>query len=163
MKISLIQTGGTIDKDYPKVQGGWAFEIGEPAVRRLLMRLNPVFEYEILSIFRKDSQEITTQDREELRQYCAQLANHRVVITHGTDTMIETGHSLLGIPQKIIVLTGAMRPEKFSDSDAPLNLGLALAAVQLLEAGVYIAMHGGIYPVQRVTRNVQTGQFILKK
>jgi len=163
MKITFIQTGGTIDKDYPKTTKGYAFEISEPAVKRILEKLNPVFNYEIISLLKKDSLDITKNDREKILQTCQNLRNDKIIITHGTDTMIETAKKLNVIKDKVIVITGAMRPERFSNSDAPINIGLAIGAIQALSNGVYIAMHGKIYPAEMVKRNSKTGQFIEKE
>jgi L-asparaginase len=162
MKIVFIQTGGTIDKDYPRATGGYAFEIGEPAVKRILQRINPNFDFEIVSILKKDSLDITENDRKKIRDACEKAATDKIVVTHGTDTMIETAEKLSSIKGKVIVLTGAMKPEKFVDSDASFNLGTAVGAVNVLQQGVYIAMNGRIYPWNKVKRNSQTGQFVEK-
>ena len=159
MKIIFIQTGGTIDKDYPKNKKGYAFEITEPAVERMLKRLSPAFDYEIVSLLRKDSLDLTADDREKIYATCLAADGDKIIVTHGTDTMIETAHFLSSIKNKLIILTGAMKPEKFTDSDAPLNLGVALGAISLLKEGVFIAMNGRVYPVDEVARNPETGQF----
>jgi L-asparaginase len=160
MKITFIQTGGTIDKDYPKTIGGYAFEISEPAVKRILEKLNPSFEYEIISLFKKDSQDITEEDREKIYKTCKELENDRIIITHGTDTLIETAEELRDIKEKVIILTGAFKPEKFTDSDAHINVGVAIGAVNVLNDGVYITMNGRIYPWDKVKRDPKTGKFI---
>ncbi|MFC2140743.1 asparaginase domain-containing protein [Acidobacteriota bacterium] len=160
MKITFIQTGGTIDKDYPRTTKGYAFEISEPAVKRVLEKLNPAFEFEIITALKKDSLEITGQDRQKIVDICNNLDNQKIIITHGTDTMIETAEKLSEIKDKTIVITGAMRPERFYNSDAPINIGVAIGAVNVLERGVYIAMHGRVYPWDQVKRDPQTGQFI---
>lgn len=160
MKITFIQTGGTIDKDYPRNTKGYAFEISEPAVKRLLERLNPSFQYQIITALKKDSLDITIKDRQELLYLCATGKNDKLIITHGTDTMIETAKALSSIPEKTIVITGAMKPERFIDSDAPINIGIAIGAVALLPHGVYVAMHGQVYRWDKVTRDPKTGQFI---
>jgi L-asparaginase len=162
MKISFIQTGGTIDKDYPRTTKGYAFEISEPAVKRVLEKLNPAFEFEIITALKKDSLEITGQDRQKIVDICNNLDNQKIIITHGTDTMMETAEKLSKIKDKTIVITGAMRPERFYNSDAPINIGVAIGAVNVLKKGVYIAMHGRVYPWDQVTRDPQTGQFISK-
>lgn len=145
MKILFIQTGGTIDKDYPRSSKGWAFEFGEPATWRLLEKLGPQFAYEIITAFQKDSLEIREADRKVLAELINERGESRVVVTHGTDTIEETAVFLRKhCPQKTIVLTGAMRPERFSNSDAPLNLGMAIATVQLATSGVYICLHGQV-------------------
>jgi len=160
MKITFIQTGGTIDKEYPKITKGYAFEIGEPAARRILEKISPVFEYDIIPLLQKDSLDITEEDRQKILQECKNSNSEKIVITHGTDTMIETAKVLSEIKNKTIVITGAMRPEKFSDSDAMFNLGLAIAAVQTISGGVYITMNGKIYDWNKVKRDMESGQFI---
>jgi len=162
MKITFIQTGGTIDKDYPKSTKGWAFEIDTPAVERILPKLNPTFEYEILSVLKKDSMEINLEDRQQLLQACIDCDADKIIITHGTDTMGETASFLETVSDKTIVITGAMRPERFSNSDADLNLGMAIASVQSLEEGVYICMNGNVIRSTELDRNMDTGQYLKK-
>jgi L-asparaginase len=162
MKLAFIQTGGTIDKDYPRTHAGYAFEIGEPAVSRILQKLNPTFQYEIFSAMKKDSQEINTQDRQHLLDMCQEIDYERIIITHGTDTLLETAEYLSVLKSKTIVLTGAMRPELFSNSDAPIHIGMAISAVQCLPAGVYVAMQGLILPWNQVKRDENTWQFVPK-
>jgi L-asparaginase len=160
MKIVFIQTGGTIDKDYPHTTKGWAFEFGEPATRRILSKLKPSFDYEVITAFQKDSQEITTEDRISLRDLIINHQENKFIITHGTDTMVDTATFLSECGKdKLIILTGSMRPEKFSDSDAPVNLGCAIATANLMENGVYIAMHGIVKMSTEIKRNPVTGQF----
>ncbi|MFA6216022.1 MAG: asparaginase domain-containing protein [Patescibacteria group bacterium] len=162
MKIVFIQTGGTIDKDYPKTTQGYAFEISEPAVKRILAKVNPNFEHEVISLLKKDSLDITPDDRDKIFETCKAVTGDKIIITHGTDTMIETAEKLGELKGKTIVITGAMRPEKFSDSDASFNVGFAMAAVETLSAGVYIVMNGRVYPWNKCQRNMETGQFIEK-
>jgi len=162
MKITFIQTGGTIDKDYPKLAKGYGFEIGEPAVKRILEKVNPNFGFEIISILKKDSLDITDEDREKIYEVCVKADSDKIIITHGTDTMIETAKKLSEIKNKVIILTGAMKPERFSDSNASFNIGTAIGAVNILENGVYIAMNGRIYSWDRCKRDLKTGQFIEK-
>lgn len=159
MKITFIQTGGTIDKDYPKQVKGWAFEIAEAAVGRILEKLNPSFEYEIIMAFRKDSMMITDEDRTNLLVMIKNLENDKVIVTHGTDTLIETAKFLKAIQNKTIILTGAMKPERFYDSDAPINIGVAIGAVSTLKPGVYIAMHGIIAKTGNIKRNLENGKY----
>jgi len=160
MKLLIIQTGGTIDKDYPHRTKGWAFEIGEPAARRMLERLDPSFEYEVHTCFRKDSLEITDEDRKSLAELILGYASDRIIITHGTDTMLETAKYLdTRIHDKLIVITGAMRPERFTDSDAGINLGAAIATVQLKDQGIFIAMHGVVKPYADIKRDQETGKY----
>ena len=160
MKITFIQTGGTIDKDYPRTTKGYAFEITEPAVKRILEKLNPSFDYEIIPLLQKDSLDLTDDDRELLVNACREIESNLIIITHGTDTMIKTAEQLQNMKGKIIVLAGAFRPERFSDSDADINLGIAIGAIQSLVPGVYIAMSGLVLPYDRVGRDDETGQFV---
>ena len=162
MKIVFIQTGGTIDKDYPRKQGGYAFEIGPPAVSRIIEKLNPTFRYEIRPILQKDSLDLTVEDRQTLRKVCMEEACPYLILTHGTDTLKETAYTLTGIPGKTIILTGSMRPERFSNSDAPIQIGMAIGAIEYLSEGVYIAMHGRVMPANKCQRNAETGQYILQ-
>ncbi len=163
MKILFIQTGGTIDKDYPKTTLGYAFEITDPAVNRILSDVNPSFEYEVISVCKKDSTELTDQDRAQIHKICQESSIDKIIITHGTDTMTQTAEKLSDIKDKTIVITGSMRPEKFSNTDADFNIGLAVGGVQTLSTGVYIAMHGVILPWDKVSRNLETGQFMKGK
>jgi len=162
MKVLFIQTGGTIDKDYPKTTKGYAFEISEPAVKRILVKVNPSFDYEILSVLKKDSMDINDEDRDKIYKVCKESKIDKIVITHGTDTMIETAQKLSSIKDKTIIITGAMRPEQFSNSDASFNIGMAVGALNILKSGIYIAMHGRVYSWDKVKRDMKTGQFIEK-
>jgi L-asparaginase len=160
MKLVFIQTGGTIDKDYPRTTKGWAFEFGEPASTRILEKLNPSFEYEVLTACQKDSLEITDDDRSELLNLIKGHHGNKFIITHGTDTMMETANFLADqISDKLIVITGAMRPERFSNSDAATNLGSAIATANLMEQGVYIAMHGIVKESSEIKRDLETGKY----
>ena len=159
MKITFLTTVGTIDKDYPKTTNGWGFEIGDPAVERILKHLHPSFEYQVIQVLRKDSLEITDEDRVVLVQIISAI-NTPIIITHGTDTMIETAKFLAKqTTDKLIILTGAMRPQRFSNSDAAINIGVALAATQLLYKGVYVTMHGIVKSHGVIQRDMDSGQF----
>lgn len=160
MTICFIQTGGTIDKDYPKNPGAWCFEINQPAVEHFLKYLGPQFDYSMHSLCKKDSQEISNADREKLVEMISQIESTQMIITHGTDTMIETG---LFIQEKklnkTIVLTGASVPWKLKETDAEINIGMAIACAQILENGVYICMHGKVIPILEAKRDPKTGLF----
>jgi L-asparaginase len=160
MKLVFIQTGGTIDKDYPHTTKGWAFEFGEPATNRILEKLNPSFEYEVLTSCQKDSLEITEEDRNSLAKLIQSHKENKFIITHGTDTMIETATYLKErIRDKLIIITGAMRPERFSNSDAAINVGCAIATANLMENGVFIAMHGVVKMETEIKRDLETGKY----
>jgi len=159
-KILFIQTGGTIDKDYPHTKAGYAFEFGtEPAIKSVLKRANVNFDYEIITVFCKDSQDITSDDRKSLIEIISNSQISRIVITHGSDTIIETAGFLSVIKEKTIVLTAAFLPEKFKNSDADFNSGMAVAAVSLLSPGIYIAINGEIFKWDNVKRN-EKGMFL---
>ena len=157
MKIKIFTTGGTIDKIYFDKKS--TYEVGPPYIGHLLAELNVNFAYSLETLFRKDSLDITGEDRAYLREKIISEPSNRIVITHGTDTMTETGKCLAGIKDKVIVLTGAMEPAKFKTSDAVFNIGCAIAAVQALHSGVYIAMNGLIHLPFQVIKNPDTGKF----
>jgi L-asparaginase len=160
MKILFIQTGGTIDKDYPKSTKGYAFEISEPAVKRILEKVNPSFEFEIIPLLQKDSLDITDENRQKIFDTCLSTKDDKIIITHGTDTLIETAKFLSGIKDKTIILTGAIKPERFKDSDAEFNIGAAIGAISVIQAGLYIAMNGRIFEYDKVSRDETTGKFV---
>jgi|WetSurMetagenome_2_1015567.scaffolds.fasta_scaffold15356_2 L-asparaginase len=160
MKILFIQTGGTIDKDYPKQMKNYAFEISEPAAKQIIERVNPSFEYEIVSLLRKDSMDITKKDKRKILEICAEADSDKIIITHGTDKMIDTAKFLSGLKNKTIVLTGAFTPEKFTNSDADFNVGAAVGAINIVGKGVYITMNGRVFKYDEVKRDKITGKFV---
>jgi len=160
MNILFIQTGGSIDKDYPKSIKGYAFEITEPAVERILLRIQPEFNYTVTSLLKKDSQEITDDDRKILSDFCLKSKFKSIIITHGTDTMLETAKYLSVIKDKTIILTGSFKPEKFKETDADFNVGMAVGAIDFLPPGVYIAMNGKVRIFDKIKRNQKTGHFV---
>jgi L-asparaginase len=157
MKIKFFTTGGTIDKVYFDAKS--EFEVGEPQVREVVESSNVAFEYEIESILRKDSLDLTDEDRQLVRKHIEAEPCPWVVVTHGTDTMIQTAKVLCGIPDKTIVLTGSMQPARFRVTDAIFNIGSAIGAVQSLRPGVYIAMNGCIFDPNRVRKNRDKNRF----
>ncbi len=157
MKIKFFTTGGTIDKVYFDAQS--EFEVGPPQVSELLGDANVTFVYEVESILRKDSLDLTEADRALIREHVATDRATRIVVTHGTDTMIQTAKALQGIPGKTIVLTGSMQPALLRVTDAGFNLGTAVAAVQILPPGVYIAMNGSIFNPMTSKKNVAEHRF----
>ncbi len=148
MTILFVQTGGTIDKDYPENDNnhGYYFEIGEPSFLRTLERGNPDFSYRVMTVLRKDSLDMNDLDRELIKKAVSAAKEDRVVITHGTDTIHKTAQAIAGIKGKTIILTGSRLPEKFYESEADFNLGMAIAGAQVLKHGVYIALYGLITP-----------------
>ena len=159
MFIRFVTTGGTIDKIYFDALS--QFEVGESPIGAILSEGLVRFDYDVHSLFRKDSLELTDEDRQALRDFVANDDAERCVISHGTDTMVETANVLFGIPGKRIVLTGALTPARFKTTDAIFNVGLAVAAVQLVDPGVYIAMSGQVFPADRVRKNREENRFEL--
>ena len=157
MKIKFFATGGTIDKVYFDAKS--EFEVGSPQVSELLNDANVTFEHEIESVLRKDSLDMTDTDRALVRDRIAADPATRIVVTHGTDTMIQTARALKGIPGKTIVLTGSMQPARLRITDAAFNLGTAVAASQTLPPGVYIAMNGKIFDPDTSRKNVASHRF----
>ena len=159
MRVLFIQAGGTIDKDYPRKNQGYAFEIGEPAITRVMERIEVSFDYQIISLMQKDSLDMTDDDRALLKAHCEKSESTKVIITHGSDTLVESAKAIGNIPGKTIILTGAYRPERFSNSDADFNLGVAVGALNILGEGTFIAMNGTILTPERVQKNPETGIF----
>ena len=156
--IVVITTGGTIDKVYFDALS--EFQVGEPAVARLHHNARVAAPFRVVELLRKDSLELTDSDRERLCEQAAAIAESRIVVTHGTDTMTESAKTLARIPGKTIVLTGALAPARFQDSDAAFNLGMAFAAVQTSPPGVYIAMSGQVFRGDRVRKDRELGRFV---
>ena len=156
-KLKIFACGGTIDKVYFDAKS--SFQVGEPQVVTVLRESNVCVDYEVESILRKDSLEMTAADRQLICTAVSQAEQSRILITHGTDTMIATARALLGIRGKTIVLTGSMEPAKFKVSDAGFNIGCAIAAVQTLPEGVYITMNGMILDPRHAVKNVGANRF----
>jgi len=158
--ILFIQTGGTIDKEYPHQSAGYAFTIGESAAEKLMQRMELSIDCQFVSCAQKDSMDLTDHDRDILVREIIQSSISQIIVTHGTDTMIETGTYLrTKIRDKTVIITGAMRPAAFQISDADFNIGAAVSACQTLGAGIYISMHGIIKEVSDVKRDLETGKY----
>jgi L-asparaginase len=157
VRLKIYTTGGTIDKVYFDKKSD--YQVGDPQAGGVLERANVVIEYEVESILRKDSLDLTEQDRKLIRQTVESSPEDHIVITHGTDTMIETAKTLQDVEGKTIVLTGSMYPARFRDSDAVLNIGCAITAAQILQPGVYIAMNGQIFDPLSALKNVELNRF----
>ncbi len=156
-EISIIAVGGTIDKVYFDAKS--EYEVGPPNIEKVLSELNLSISYRVNSLMRKDSLDLSADDRKLISKTVANDPCDRILITHGTDTMVETAKELTGIPQKTIVLTGALEPALFKTSDAVFNIGCAIGAVQILAPGVYIAMNGKVFPADNVRKNLQKNRF----
>ena len=155
--LCVVTTGGTIDKIYFDDKSD--FQVGEPQIGRILEELGVAFRFEVVSILRKDSLHLDDADRELVRATIAGQDARHVLVTHGTDSMVETARVLAAIPGKVIVLTGALNPARFRGSDAEFNIGTAVGAVQSLPPGVYIAMNGRIWDPAKVRKNIDANRF----
>ena len=157
MRIRFITTGGTIDKIYFDALS--QFEVGESVLQTILGEGLVDFEYDIAPFMQKDSLEIDDHDRARLCQYLAEDDGHLYIITHGTDTMPATAEALQDLRDKTIVLTGALTPARFRTTDAVFNVGMAVAAVQTAQPGVYIAMNGQVFEAGAVRKNRAENRF----
>src|ERR1017187_9818756 len=156
--IRIFVTGGTFDKEYNELNGELYFKDSHLPEMLKLGRSN--LDLQVRTLMMIDSLHMTDDDRQIILQHCRNVPESRVVITHGTDTMVETAAVLArGIAGKTVVLTGAMIPYKFGSSDGLFNLGSALAFAQSLPPGVYVAMNGRYFPWNRVRKNRKTGVF----
>jgi L-asparaginase len=158
MAIRIFMTGGTFDKEYDEINGTLYFK--DSHVSEMLARGRCRVDVSLRTLMMVDSLSMTDADREIVVRNCQQAAESRIVITHGTDTMVETAAALAaGVAGKTVVLTGAMVPYAFGSSDGLFNLGSALSFVQVLPAGVYVAMNGKFFPWNKVRKNRRTGIF----
>ena len=158
MMIRIFVTGGTFDKEYNELNGELFFK--DTHLPEMLKLGRSRVAVDIKTLMMIDSLQMTDADREMIAQNCIDTASDKIVITHGTDTMVETAKKLAGrAPNKTIVLTGAMIPYKFGSSDGLFNLGSALAFVQALPTGVYLAMNGRWFNWDNVWKNRETGRF----
>ncbi len=156
-QVKIFCTGGTLDKVYFDALS--EYQIGDPVVNDILEEARARFPFEVQSILKKDSLEISPEDRQQIVEHVKAEPCTRILITHGTDTMVDTARCLQGIPDKTIVLTGAMQPARFRSTDAIFNIGYAIAAVQHLPHGVYLAMNGELFSPKSVQKNREAGQF----
>jgi L-asparaginase len=157
MKLHIITTGGTIDKIYFDAKSD--YQVGDPVIGQLLERMGVGFAFTVESAMRKDSLDMDDTDRDTIRALAERCSEECVLITHGTDGMVATARALAGIPDKRIVLTGALQPAAFAESDAVFNIGCAIGAVQSKPPGVYIAMNGQVFDADRVVKNVAANRF----
>ena len=157
MKIKILTTGGTIDKIYFDRKS--EFQVGDPQIVAVLKEANVTLDFEVIQLLRKDSLDLTDEDRFYIYDTVNSDPGRHFVITHGTDTMLETAKVLKKINDKVIVLTGAMQPAKFRQTDAVFNIAAAITAVQLLINGVYIAMNGRIFDPDKTIKNIEQNRF----
>lgn len=155
--VAIISTGGTIDKVYFDASSD--YQVGEPQIAEILRTVGARVEFSVTTVFRKDSLDLTDADRREIVDHVRAVESNRVLITHGTDTMVDTGRELAQITEKTIVLVGSLTPARFKNSDAEFNIGFALAAVQTLPPGVWIAMNGRVFAFDQVRKNKDLNRF----
>jgi len=156
-RIKILACGGTIDKVYFDAKSD--YEVGAPQIQTILHESNVSIDFDVESIVRKDSLQMEDEDRDQIRRAVEASGSNHVLITHGTDTMIETARRLDGMQDRTIVLTGSMAPARFRDTDAVFNIGCAVLAVQTLPPGVYIVMNGRVFDPHHAKKNVAESVF----
>lgn len=159
--IRIFTVGGTIDKIYFDAKS--AYEVGPPNIGEILggLKLNPAFA--VTPLMQKDSLDMDDADRTLIKEAVGSSVDKRIIITHGTDTMVQTAERLgeLAVANgQTIVLTGALEPARFKTSDAMFNIGAAITAVQILPPGVYITMNGQVFDYDKVVKDVEQGRFV---
>lgn len=157
--ILVLTTGGTIDKNYFDALS--EYRIVDSGIPALLEEARVAVPFRVVELMRKDSLDLTEADRALIAAAARQAPEGRIVITHGTDTMTETAQVLAAeVPGKTMVLTGALSPARFAETDAPFNLGMAFAAAQACPAGVWIAMSGQVFDGLKVRKDREAGKFV---
>ncbi|HKY81517.1 MAG TPA: asparaginase domain-containing protein [Sphingobium sp.] len=156
--ILILTTGGTIDKIYFDALSD--YQVGETVVAKLLDIARVKRPFRIEEVTRKDSLELDDADRARIRDRIVAAPESHVIITHGTDTMTQTAALLAKVPDKTIVLVGALAPARFGESDASFNLGMAFATVQAASPGVYITMSGSVFQADKVMKDREKGAFV---
>ncbi len=156
--ICIFVTGGTFDKTYDEIRGRLSF--GETHLPEMLRLGRSRVDVSISTLMMIDSLDMTDADRAVIVRACAECDKSRIVVTHGTDTMVDTAAAIArGVTGKTIVLTGAMIPYAFGSSDGLFNLGSAVSFAQVLPPGVYVAMNGQHFAWDKVRKNRETGVF----
>lgn len=156
--ILVLTTGGTIDKAYFDALS--EYQIVESGIPAVLEQAHVALPLRVMELMRKDSLELTDADRDLIAAAVREAPEARVVITHGTDTMTDTAKTLADIAGKTIVLTGALSPARFAETDAPFNLGMAFATAQVAAPGVWIAMSGQVFDGLKVRKDRAAGKFV---
>ncbi len=157
MKIKIFAVGGTIDKIYFDAKS--EYQVGEPQIQEVFDIANVSFDYKLEALIAKDSLDMTDKDRQIIHDKVSESPEDLILITHGTDTMVDTARYLNDVKGKTIVLTGAMQPARMKTSDAVFNIGTAVGALQSLPEGTYVAMNGLIFKPENVRKNVKAGKF----
>jgi L-asparaginase len=158
LMIDILTTGGTIDKIYFDALS--EYHIGPTPLPDILAENNVYVPHRVTQLMRKDSLELTDDDRQAIHDAVAASDADKILVTHGTDTMVQTGKVLADITDKTIVLTGAMQPATLRNSDAEFNVGFALAATQTLPHGIYIAMNGEVFDPATTRKDRDAHRFI---
>lgn len=156
-KLLVLTTGGTLDKVYFDALS--EYQVGDAVAGNILTAMNVNFEFDVNEICRKDSLELTDQDRENLKTAIESSDANYVLITHGTDTMVDSANYIGEQADKVIIFTGAMQPAAFSNTDAVFNIGTAVGAFSVAQPGSYIAMSGQVYPASNVFKNYDSRRF----
>lgn len=157
--ILILTTGGTIDKSYFDTLS--EYQIADSAIASLLKEARVALPFRIVELMRKDSLELTDADRALIAATAREAAETRIIVTHGTDTMTETAQVLAAaVPGKTIVLTGALSPARFAESDAGFNMGMAFATAQVAAPGIWIAMSGEVFDGLKVRKDRAAGKFV---
>jgi L-asparaginase len=159
--VLILTTGGTIDKQYFDALS--AYQITDSVITRLLEVARVRHPFQVEEVLRKDSIDLTDEDRARIFEHVSRAVQTSIVITHGTDTMTLTAQALAPIAGKTIVLTGALAPARFSESDAAFNVGMAFAAAQTAAPGVYIAINGSVFRGEAVVKNRELGYFVTRE
>lgn len=160
MRLHLFTTGGTIDKVYFDAQS--EYEVGDPQISDILRSAGVTFEWEVETLMRKDSLDLTDDDRQRVAEAVHACSCRHIVVTHGTDTMPETARAVEAygpLEDKTIVFVGSLAPARFKGTDAEFNIGFAVAAVQTLPDGVFVAMNGRVFRAGDVQKNRSANRF----
>jgi len=155
--LEILTTGGTIDKVYFDKKSN--YEVGDPFVEELLHKMNVNISFKVKSLMKIDSLDMTDIHREEILNYVKNSNANIFLITHGTDSIVETAIYLKKISDKTIVLTGSLKPAIFIDNDAIFNVGSALTSAQILKNGVYIVINGQVFNPDNVRKNLEKNIF----
>jgi len=156
-RLTIITTGGTIDKLY--FDDLSEYQIGKPVIGALLTTYKVGFDFEVLSLMQKDSLDLTDEDRQLIRTVIERSDDRHFLITHGTDTMVDTSRHLSSIQDKTMVLTGALTPARFNSTDAIFNIGCAVATVQTAQPGAWLVMNGQVWHSDHARTNRKATQF----
>ena len=155
--LQIFTTGGTIDKVYFDALS--EFQVGESGIGNMLAEANISYSYEITPLMRKDSLELTDEDRGIIRQAILKSKPKNILVTHGTDTMVTTAQYVSDVTDKTIIFTGSMLPATHRATDAVFNIGFAIAACRLLKSGTYLTMNGQVFDPAQVIKDRQAGLF----